>query len=140
MSGGFALAADAVLVLHVGIVAFVVGGLLAVVVGNLAGWGVVNRPLFRWLHLSAIMIVAAQAVLGVDCPLTVLEAWLRTRAGLDAHPGSFVAYWLQRVLYYEAPAWVFTIGYVSFAAVVLACWWRWPPVKGHPGAADQRGH
>ena len=39
--------ADAVLLLHFGVVIFVVGGLLAIVAGNLAQWGWVNQPSFR---------------------------------------------------------------------------------------------
>ena len=65
--------ADAVLVLHVGIAAFIVGGLLLVVVGNLRGWRWVNRRGFRISHLAAIAIVVAEAWFGAACPLTTLE-------------------------------------------------------------------
>lgn len=119
--------ADAVLVGHVAIVVFVIGGLLLVVVGNLAGWRWVNRPLFRFAHLAAIGIVVAEAWLGVVCPLTTLEMALRERAGAAAYGGSFVAHWLQRLLYYDAPAWVFTLAYSLFGAAVAAAWWIWPP-------------
>jgi hypothetical protein len=119
--------ADAVLTLHVGIVAFVIGGLVLIVVGNLRSWRWVNGIAFRAAHLAAIAVVAVEAWLGVTCPLTMLEMWLRTKARVATYDGSFVEHWLRRVLYYDAPAWVFTLGYSLFALAVVAAWWRFPP-------------
>ncbi len=123
----YRLLADAVLTLHAAIVVFVVGGLALVVAGNLRGWRFVNDWWFRLAHLAAIAVVVAQAWLGVACPLTTLESWLRVRAGQAAYEASFVEYWLQRVLYYDASPWVFTAGYTLFGLAVLASWWRFPP-------------
>jgi len=47
---GFRLA-DAVLVVHFAIAAFVVGGLVLVTVGNLKHWSVANNVWFRLAHL-----------------------------------------------------------------------------------------
>ena len=123
----YQLLADAVLALHVAVVLFVVGGLLLVVGGNLRGWGWVNRWWFRLAHLAAIGVVVAQAWLGIVCPLTTLEMWLRARAGAATYGGSFIEHWLQRLLYFQAPAWVFVLAYTLFALAVLAAWWRFPP-------------
>lgn len=71
------LLADAVLTLHFGVVAFVLGGALAVLLGHGRGWRWVCAPLFRWAHLGAIGFVVLQSWWGADCPLTVLEIWLR---------------------------------------------------------------
>ena len=65
--------ADAVLVLHFGIVVFVVGGLVLVVAGNALRWRWVNAFGFRLAHLAAIAVVVAQSWLGEVCPLTTLE-------------------------------------------------------------------
>jgi hypothetical protein len=121
-------AADAVLVLHVAIVAFVVGGLLLIVIGNWRGWRWVNRVWFRAAHLGAIVVVAAEAWFGVVCPLTTFEMALRARAGATGYAGGFIEHWLQRLLYYDLPNWVFLVGYTVFALLVLAAWWRYPPV------------
>lgn len=129
------LLADAVLALHVGVVLFVVGGLVLIIAGNLLGWRWVNRLWFRVLHIVAILIVAAEAWLGIACPLTTLEVWLRRRAGEagalagEAYRDSFVGYWLQRLLYYDAPPWVFTLAYTLFALAVVVTWWRFPPQR-----------
>ena len=125
--------ADAVLALHFCIVAFVVGGLALTLIGNLRAWRWVNVLRFRLAHLIAIAVVAAQAWFGATCPLTSLEMWLRANARAATYSGSFVEHWLHRLLYYEAPGWVFTLGYSLFALLVGATWWRFPPVTKRSG-------
>jgi hypothetical protein len=126
----YRLFADAVLLVHFGIVAFVVGGLLIVVAGNLLRWPWVNNAWFRIAHVLAIGFVVVQAWLGKVCPLTALEGWLRAKAGVATHRQSFIEYWVQRVLYYEAPFWVFASAYTAFGLVVLLAWWYFPPRFG----------
>ena len=123
----YALVAELVLALHAVLVVFVVGGVPLIVIGNLRGWPWVNGLWLRLSHLAAIAIVAAQAWLGVDCPLTTLEMWLRAQAGLPAYAGTFIGHWLQRLLYFDAPAWVFVLVYTLFALVVAGVWMRFPP-------------
>ena len=127
METPYRLLADLVLALHFGIVVFVVGGLVLVVVGNWCGLRFVNGWWFRLAHLVAIGIVVAQAWFGVVCPLTTLESWLRTQAGGAGYETSFIEHWVGRALYYDAPAWVFTATYSLFAAAVVAVWWYFPP-------------
>ncbi|WP_166264608.1 DUF2784 domain-containing protein [Marinobacter caseinilyticus] len=121
--------ADAVLVVHVSLVGFVVLGLVLVVIGNARHWGWVNNVWFRLLHLAVIFVVVAEAWLGVVCPLTTLEMWLRTQADAPVYGGSFVAHWLQELLYYDAPAWVFGVAYTVFALLVVASWRYFPPTS-----------
>lgn len=125
----YGLLADLTLALHVAIAAFVVVGLILIVIGNLRGWGWVNRLWFRLAHLAAIAFVVAESWLGVVCPLTTFEMWLRVRAGEPAYAGGFIEHWLQYLLYYNAPAWVFTLGYSLFGLAVLATWWLFPPAR-----------
>lgn len=119
--------ADAVLALHFGVVLFIVFGLVAILVGNARNWRWVNGWWFRVAHLAAIAVVALQAWLGQLCPLTVLESWLRVQAGSASYQKSFIEHWLQRLLFFEAPFWVFTAAYTAFAVVVALAWWRFPP-------------
>jgi hypothetical protein len=119
--------ADTVLVLHFAVVLFVVGGLALIVCGNLARWRWVNGWWFRAAHLGAIAVVVAEAWFGATCPLTTLEVWLRTRAGVPTYTTSFIEHWLQRLLFYEAPAWVFVLGYSGFALLVVVAWRAFPP-------------
>ena len=118
----YLLAADAVLLLHVLFVAFVVAGLLLILAGRLLSWDWVRNWWFRVIHLGAIGVVVLQAWLGVICPLTRLEMYLRDRAGDTTYGGSFVSHWLEAILYYRAPAWVFAVAYTLFAIVVVMSW------------------
>lgn len=115
--------ADTVLVVHALIVLFIVGGLVAIWAGAALGWRWVRDRTFRLVHLLAIGVVAALAALGIDCPLTVLED--RLRAGGPSAQG-FVQRWVGRLLYYDLPAWVFTVAYVLFALIVWLAWRRIP--------------
>jgi hypothetical protein len=119
----YLLAADALLFLHAMFVVFVVAGLVLIFAGGVRGWRWVRNPWFRWAHLAAIAFVVVQAWLGRICPLTAWELALRERAGDAVYTGSFIAYWLDALLYYQAPAWVFTLVYSVFGALVLASWY-----------------
>ena len=121
--------ADATLVLHVALVLFIVVGLVLIIAGNLRGWRWVNVLWLRLAHLVAIAVVAAEAWVGVVCPLTSLEMWFRTRARAATYSGSFIEHWLQRLLYYDVPAWVFTLAYSLFGLAVAATWWYFPPKR-----------
>jgi uncharacterized protein DUF2784 len=116
------LLADLVLVVHVLFVVFIVGGLAAVVVGA-RRWPWVRNRAFRIAHLAAIAAVAAEALLGIACPLTVWEDALR--GGGPAR--SFVGRWAARLLYYDLPEWTFAAAYCAFAALVVWAWHRVPP-------------
>ena len=129
--------ADVLLSLHVAIVVFVVGGLAFIVVGNLRAWRLANALWFRLAHLAAIALVVAESWLGVVCPLTWAEMWLRSKAHTATYSGSFIEHWLSRVLYHEAPGWVFTAAYSLFGLAVAATWWWFPPrVGGRTPGAD----
>lgn len=123
----YQLLADIVLVLHFAVVVFVVGGLMAVLVGNWLGWRWVNNLWFRLAHLAAIGYVVVQSWFGITCPLTTLESWLREQAGLPSYSESFIEHWVQGLLFYQAPFWVFALVYTVFGALVLLSWWFYPP-------------
>ncbi|WP_372985915.1 DUF2784 domain-containing protein [Marinobacter sp.] len=118
----YLLLADSLLVLHVLLVGFVIFGLAAIFIGHFLKWSWVRNVWFRVTHLVVIVIVVLQAWLGVLCPLTVWEMELRERAGAAGYEGSFIQHWLQSLLYYSAPEWVFILAYTAFGGVVLASW------------------
>lgn len=118
----YLVAADATLFIHVSFVGFVILGLILVFVGKLLSWSWVRNRRFRIAHLAAIGIVVLQSWFSVICPLTLWEMELRDKAGDVTYPGSFVAHWLETLLYYRAPEWVFILLYTLFGALVVGSW------------------
>jgi hypothetical protein len=85
----FRVLADAVVVLHLGFVAFVVlGGLL-----------VLRWPRLAWLHLPCAAWGALIEFADWVCPLTPLENRLRALGGEAGYSGGFVEEYLLGVLY-----------------------------------------
>jgi hypothetical protein len=76
--------------------------------------------------IRAIGLVAIEGLIGLACPLTVLEDWLRSSTGHDA---GFVQRWLQELLYWDFPGWVFALAYLLFAILVALTYVAFPPVR-----------
>jgi hypothetical protein len=118
--------ADAIVVAHSLIVIFIVGGVPLVYAGAALRWRWVRDWPWRLAHLAAILFVAGESLLGVPCPLTVWEDALR---GHHSHRGGFIERWTHRVMFYDAPTWVFTAAYVAFAGLVVVTWIVVPPTR-----------
>jgi len=123
--------ADLTLLTHALLVAFVIGGELLTLIGWARTWAWTRERIFRFAHLGCILIVMLEAWFGVACPLTTLEDEWRRRAGEAAYSGSFISTWLDRLLFYSAPPWAFTLTYSLFAALVLATFLWYPPRPRH---------
>ena len=118
----FLLVADIILLVHVLFVIFVVLGLVLIFIGNALAWSWVRNPWFRLMHLIAIAVVVVQSWLHIMCPLTTIEMELRSLVGDTAYSGSFISHWLEVILYYQAPPWVFVVCYTTFGAIVVTGW------------------
>lgn len=100
--------ADLLVLIHLAFVAFVVGG------------GIIA---FRWrwivwLQLPCALYGVLIELYGWICPLTPLENWLRTQAGIQGYEGGFVEHYVLPVLY---PAWLdLPVQIVLALAVVIA--------------------
>jgi hypothetical protein len=124
----YGLLADFVVVVHLAYVAFVVLGQLFILAGAAFHWRWIRNVPLRLAHLAAIVIVALEAVFGIDCPLTIWEGKLRALAGQADSDKSFVARAVHAIMFYELDdERVFTAIYVSFAAAVLLTLWFVPP-------------
>jgi hypothetical protein len=75
--------------------------------------------------VGAIVFVAAESLVGIVCPLTLWENAVR---GQQSQQG-FIERWVDRILFYDLPTWVFTVAYMAFAAAVLLTWFAVPPAK-----------
>src|ERR1700686_224453 len=120
--------ADAIVVIHFLIVLFVLAGVPLVYLGVALHWGWVRTRRWRVLHLGAILFIAAESLLGIACPLTVWEYALRGQRSTRG----FIERWVDGILFYDAPPWVFTVAYVAFAALVVVTWIAVPPSRTPP--------
>ena len=118
------LPAYLVLAVHVAIIAFNLFGLIAIPVGAHHGWAWVRAPLWRALHLLSLGAVALQAVAGRACFLTV---WQDDLAGVRAADTPLIMRWVNAVIFWPLPMWVFTALYIAVLAYALALLWLVPP-------------
>jgi Protein of Unknown function (DUF2784) len=119
------LLADFVLFAHLLIVLFNVGGLFTIWLGAGRGWNWVRNRTFRTVHFGLILFIVAEAILGVACPLTLLEDWLR---GTGNERG-LIKGWIHSWLFWDLPSWVFIVAYSKFVALVAATWKLVPPTS-----------
>jgi len=87
--------ADALVIVHLLFVVFVVAG----------GFLLVRWPRLAWLHLPAATWGALIEFTGGICPLTPLENRLRAMGGESVYSGGFVERYLLPVLYPGALTW-----------------------------------
>ena len=87
----YRLAADAVLLVHLAFVLFVV----------LGGALVLRWPRIAWAHVPAVIWGALVEFGGWICPLTPMEVTLRRAAGEAGYSGDFIEHYLLPVLYPE---------------------------------------
>jgi hypothetical protein len=123
-----ALAADIVVLFHLIYVAFTVGGEVVILIGGIFGLSFVRNFSFRIIHLAAVLFVAAEALLGVLCPLTELEYRLRRAAGQRVEEEiTFIGQLIRAVIFYDFPAWFFTLLYAGFGLLVALSFVFIPP-------------
>ena len=131
--GALTTAADLTLIAHAAFIVFVVAGQGLILAGWTLGWRWPRNLTFRLIHAGAITLVVLESWFGVVCPLTWLEFRLRAAAGSPLAADSFVGYWLQRLIFYDAPSWAFTLAHTVFGAVVAATLVLYPPRRRWSG-------
>lgn len=76
----YQLLAGIVLTIHVVFVAFVMIGLVAILIGAAMRQSWARNPVLRVAHLGATAFVVMRAWMGIPCPLTHFELYLREQA------------------------------------------------------------
>ena len=112
------MAALSILVLHLAIITFNAIGCIAIPLGARQRWRWVREFWWRLAHLLGLAVVALQALLGRAC---VLAIWQADAAG-TAHVQPLIATWIDRMIYWPLPLWVFAVLYVALFAYVVALW------------------
>lgn len=90
-----------------------------------------GRPWLTGFHLASLVWGIVVDAGPWPCPLTMLEQWLETRAGMTPYSGSFMVHYLDAIVYPNVPVSLI----IGFAVAVcganllvyawrLACWLR----------------
>ncbi len=109
------LAADAVVVIHLLWILFIIAGAL---IGRRIAW-------VKWVHVGALIFGVLLQVFHWICPLTHFEYWLRLQHDPSlAYTGDFIAHYAERLVYLRVPPEV-TLG-VLLVIVGLSGWAYWP--------------
>ncbi len=116
-----------VLVIHLGIIAFNVVGLIMIPWGGIRGWSFIGNFWLRLIHLVSLSIVVLQALLGQACFLTLWQAQLSVHAAKVGAPAPLIAHWIDGFVFWSIPLWVFTLIYAAVWIYVVALWWIFPP-------------
>lgn len=116
--------AAAVLIAHLAVIAFNLLGLIAIPLGALLGWRFVRARWWRLAHLGLLAVVALQALAGRACILTIFQDEL---TGGGHRPEPMIMAFVNRMIFWPLPLWVFTMIYVVVWLYVLALWWIVPP-------------
>jgi len=101
------LLADALVVVHLGFIVFVVAG----------GFAALRWPRIAWLHLPAVAWAIVVEGTATICPLTPIENHWRRQAGDAGYPGGFVEHYLIPIVY---PAGLTPRGQLALAFAVAA--------------------
>jgi hypothetical protein len=121
------MAAIIVLALHLAIIAFNVAGCVLIPLGAWRGWHWVRGLGWRLAHLLSLAVVAIQAMLGRACFLTT---WQGELSGSE-HVQPMIEKWMNGLIYWPLPLWVFAAAYVAVFAYVIALWiWVRPRRSG----------
>ena len=126
-SAPFVSVADLVLMLHAAVALFLTISLVLILIGWWRRWAWCRLRLFRWIHLGGLLVVAVESWLGVVCPLTTLEQWLRLDSSAATYQSGFIHHWVSQLLFYSAPLWLFGLIYTLALALTLLAMWRYPP-------------
>ena len=121
------MAAILVLALHLAIIAFNVAGCVLIPLGAWRGWRWVRGLWWRLAHLLSLAVVAIQAIVGRACFLTT---WQGELSGSE-HVQPMIEKWMNGLIYWPLPLWVFAAAYVAVFAYVIALWiWVRPRRSG----------
>ena len=119
------LMSDIVLILHFCIVIFITSIFFLVPVGYKFKWKLSSNIKLRALHLGLICLVTVETLLGITCPLTLIEINLNN----FNYSQSFVAFWISKIVYWNLPTLFFIILYSLCFLWTILMWKIFPPKK-----------
>ncbi len=119
------LIADIVLFFHFCIVVFITFGFVLIPIGYDFNWIWIKNKKLRLLHFGMMIFVTFETILGLSCPLTVLENNLR---GITENQ-LFLSRWITEVIYWDFPSEFFLIIYCLCLGWTFLIWKKYPPIE-----------
>ena len=119
------LIADIVLFFHFCIVVFITFGFVLIPIGYNFNWIWIKNKKLRLLHFGMMIFVTFETILGLSCPLTVLENNLR---GINENQ-LFLSRWITEVIYWDFPSEFFLIIYCLCLGWTFLIWKKYPPIE-----------
>ena len=117
------LIADIVLFFHFCIAVFITFGFVLIPIGYNFNWIWIKNKKLRLLHFGMMIFVTFETILGLSCPLTVLENSLR---GINENQ-LFLSRWITEVIYWDFPSEFFLILYCLCLGWTFLIWKKYPP-------------
>ena len=117
--------ADIVLFFHFCIVVFITFGFVLIPIGYNFNWIWIKNKKLRLLHFGMMIFVTFETILGLSCPLTVLENNLR---GINENQ-LFLSRWITEVIYWDFPSRFFLILYCLCLGWTFLIWKKYPPME-----------
>lgn len=118
---------EIVLAFHLLVIGFNIFGLIAIPIGAGRQWQFVRRQWFRLLHLGSLTLVLVQALAGRACFITIWQDHLALTGG--GHE-PLIMRWVNSLIFWPLPMWVFTVAYCLIWLYALALMWI-VPMKRH---------
>ena len=119
------LISDVVLVFHFLIIMFITTGFFLVPIGYKMGWLWLSNFKLRSTHLGLICFISSEAIIGMTCPLTIIENIFNE----NQYSQSFIKFWISKIIYWDFPTIFFIILYSSCASWTVLMWKIFPPRK-----------
>ena len=119
------LIADIVLFFHFCIAVFITFGFVLIPIGYNFNWIWIKNKKLRLIHFGMMIFVTFETILGLSCPLTVLENNLR---GINENQ-LFLSRWITEVIYWHFPSEFFLIIYCLCLGWTFLIWKKYPPIE-----------
>ncbi len=115
--------ADFILMIHFLLVAFVTLGFFLIPIGCKLQWIYVRNKKLRAIHFVLISIVTTESLIGITCPLTIIEQMLRNAT----YSKTFINYWLSKIIYWDISSLFFIAVYSLCFFWTVLLWKIFPP-------------
>ncbi len=115
--------ADAVLLLHLAFIGWVIFGALLTR----------GRPRLAFAHVATVIYGFIAETTPLVCPLTLAENYFEARAGISPYRGPFLLHYLDATVYPDAPPALLTVCAVIVCAINVGIYaWRIRRARSHP--------